>query len=41
MVLWVLLYHVRSHNTLVVAYDSGDPELPACMISGDVAQWFR
>jgi hypothetical protein len=25
-------------NTLVVAYD---PELPACMISGDVAQWFR
>ncbi|WIA44621.1 hypothetical protein OEZ86_007339 [Tetradesmus obliquus] len=25
-------------NTLVVAYD---PELPACMISGDVLQWFR
>ena len=25
-------------NTLVVAYD---PELPACMISGDVAQGFR
>lgn len=25
-------------NTLVVAYD---PELPASMISGDVAQWFR
>eukprot|EP00775_Hariotina_reticulata_P007291 gene7291-7504_t len=25
-------------NTLVVAYD---PEVPACMISGDVGQWFR
>lgn len=25
-------------NTLVAAYD---PEVPACMISGDVAQWFR